>query len=74
MSVCLRKRYPDCRKSVRIKGSASRECHNLLQSGRSPLQRVVLRMHIGPHGERRISVPEPSSDNRDLLPLTWTTR
>ena len=45
--------------------SVSRACHNLLQSGRSSRQGAVLRVHIGPHGERRIGVPQPRGDDRD---------
>ena len=43
----------------------SRACHNLLQSGRSRLQAAILRVHIGPRGERWIGVPEPRGDDRD---------
>jgi hypothetical protein len=43
----------------------SRACHNLLQSGRSRRQGAVLRVHIGPHGERRIGVTEPRGDDCD---------
>jgi hypothetical protein len=47
----------------------SRACHNFLQSGRSCLQAAVLRVHIGPHGERWIGVPEPCGDHRDRYRL-----
>jgi hypothetical protein len=46
-------------------GCVSRRCHNLLQSRRGRRQCAVLRMYIGPHGERRVGVPEPRGDDRD---------
>ena len=43
----------------------SRRCHNLLQSVRSHIQGAVLCVHIGPHSERWIGVPEPRGDHCD---------
>jgi hypothetical protein len=34
-------------------------------NGPSRLQRVVLGVHVGPHGERRTGVPEPCGDDCD---------
>ena len=43
----------------------SRQCHNLLKSGRGTLQHVALGMHVGARGERWVGVPEAIGDDRD---------